>query len=725
MTSYMSQSSKSSKNNKNNKNNNRKPNPLALKALEQVQRVKEAEAKALEEERLIQEEKDKIIAAEKALADEKLRKKEAKKAKIDAQKKAGEYKTTADKEKDKKMQAKRARPISVTSVVNNNNHSDHSDSDKEDIVCFRSLIGCVMGHVDTGKTKLLDELRGTNVQEKEAAGITQQIGATFIPKNIIISKMNNIRTDISMPGLLMIDTPGHESFSNLRERGSSFADIVILVIDIVHGLEKQTIESLNILRETNTPFIIALNKIDRLYRWKSMPTNLIQDILASNEMSMDEFNNRLTFVKTQLKENSINGELFWENNSIEDTISICPISAITGDGMADLLNLLITISETQLVENLTIKEELRCIVMEKSMHDGRMSVDALLVSGTLKVNDEIVINTPEGHIITSIVNLLTPPPNCESRMTSKHNMIMNSSLTGAIGFKLVARNVENIIIGSDIIINNQELNVTLKSEEIITTPSFTFHENGVLTYAPTYGSSEALMDHLQYKCKPFVPVSKMYVGRVTEKQISEMLISNKSNYGEIKAVLAFDVDIEVNAQRLCKDNNITIFKEKTIYNLFTQYDSFRTTCINQRKELYKDIVVHPCILEIMKDKIFRTKPFIAGVKVTEGTLHVGTPLIAIVGETKLVIGRITSIQHNNSNIEVANQNMEVCVKIEKDGGTNYTYGRQFNSTNQLVSHITKESLNVTKTHFRDTITGVDGKLNNNGILLKKIERMLK
>ena len=204
-----------------------------------------------------------------------------------------------------------------------------------------------------------------------------------------------------------------------------------------------------------------------------------------------------------------------------------------------------------------------------------------------------------------------------------------------------------------------------------------------------------------------------------------MLISNKSNYGEIKAVLAFDVDIEVNAQRLCKDNNITIFKEKTIYNLFTQYDSFRTTCINQRKELYKDIVVHPCILEIMKDKIFRTKPFIAGVKVTEGTLHVGTPLIAIVGETKLVIGRITSIQHNNSNIEVANQNMEVCVKIEKDGGTNYTYGRQFNSTNQLVSHVTKESLDVTKTHFRDTITGVDGKLNNNGILLKKIERMLK
>lgn len=716
----MSQSSKSSKNNNNNKNN-KKPNPIALKALQQVQRVKEAEAKLLEEERLKKEEEDKIIAAEKALADIKLQKKEAKKAKIAAQKEAGLYKTSTQKENDKKMEAKRARPISVTSVVNNNNYSDNNDI-KEDIVCFRSLIGCVMGHVDTGKTKLLDELRGTNVQEKEASGITQQIGATFIPKKTILTKMNNIRADIPMPGLLMIDTPGHESFSNLRKRGSTFADIVILVIDIVHGLEKQTIESVNILRETNTPFIIALNKIDRLYGWKSMPTNTIQDILASNEMSIDQFNTRLEFVKGQLKENSINAELFWENNSIEDTISICPISAITGDGIGDLLNLLINISETQLIENITIKDELKCIVMEKGMHDGRMSVDALLISGTLKVNDEIVINASEGPIVTSVVNLLTPPPNCESRMTSKHNMVMNSSLTGAIGFKLVARNVENIIIGSDIIINNSVLNVTLKSEEI---QSFTFHENGVLTYAPTYGSSEALMDHLQYKCKPFVPVSKMYVGKVTEKHISEMLISNKSNYAEIKAVLAFDVDVDIDAQRLCKDNNITIFKEKTIYNLFTQYDSFRTTCINQRKELYKDIVVHPCLLEILKDKIFRTKPFIAGVKVIEGTLHIGTPLIAIVGGTKLVIGKVTSIQHNNSNIEVANQNMEVCVKIEKDDGTNYTYGRQFNSTNQLVSHITKESLDVTKNHFRDTIMGVDGKPNNNGILLQKVIRMLK
>ena len=703
----------SSKNSKSN-NSKKKMHPLAKKALAHIKLVREAEEKALAEEAEIarkeKEEKEKEEAIKKQLEDEKIRKTEIKQAKIAAQKEAGTYKTKSQKLKEKK----RMKPISTTNIINKL-HIDEIKSNEVEIptIQFRSPIICIMGHVDTGKTKIMDKLRDSNVQEGEIGGITQQIGATFINKINIIRKINNNNKQISIPGLLMIDTPGHEAFSNLRKRGSNLADIVILVIDLVHGLEQQTIESLNILKESNTQFIIALNKIDRLYGWESIENRLIQDILKDNNtIYIDEFNNRLYDIKGQLQEQGINSELYWNNNSIDDTISICPLSAITGEGIPDLLNLIVHISENILTEQITISEQLKCIVMEKTAVDGiGITVDALLISGTLNKGDNILIRTNNGLVKTQIRNLLTPPPNCESRVTTNYDI--NNSLTGALGFKLIAPNLENIIISSDIIIDNDEVDIHYSSE---TTKQFNLEDNGILVYASSEGSLEALMHHLQIECNPPVPVSAVYIGKVMKKHINKMIISTKTDYKEINTILAFDVNVDEDIIKLANSSNITILTDGTIYRLFNQYEQFRLRSINERKDIHRHLVVYPCILNIIKDKIFhKNSPFIFGVKVIEGTIHINTPLI--ISNKNLIIGKVESIQNDGKNVEIATKGSEVCIKVI-DMQNNYIYGRHFDFNDTIISHLTRDSIDIMKKHFKDEIITKDGKLNDTGKLLK-------
>ncbi|KAF2619214.1 hypothetical protein F2Q68_00040979 [Brassica cretica] len=330
-----------------------------------------------------------------------------------------------------------------------NDDSEVNDFARESL---RSPICCIMGHVDTGKTKLLDCIRGTNVQEGEAGGITQQIGATYFPRKNIRERTKELKADakLKVPGLLVIDTPGHESFSNLRSRGSNLCDIAILVVDIMHGLEPQTIESLNLLRKRNTEFIVALNKVDRLYGWKTCKNAPIEKALALQSKDVViEFNMRLTHVITQFKEQGLNTEIYYKNKEMGDTFSIVPTSAISGEGIPDMLLYLVMWSQKTMVEKLTFVDKVQCTVLEVKVIPGHgTTIDVVLVNGVLHEGDQIVACGSQGPIITTVRSLLTPHPMKELRV--KGTYLHHREVKAAQCIKITAQGLEHAVAGTSL-----------------------------------------------------------------------------------------------------------------------------------------------------------------------------------------------------------------------------------------------------------------------------------
>lgn len=330
---------------------------------------------------------------------------------------------------------------------------------------LRCPITVIMGHVDTGKTKLLDKIRRTNVQEGEAGGITQQIGATFFEKKTLetqTAKLNATeKVELTIPGMLVIDTPGHESFTNLRSRGSSLCDIAILVVDLMHGLEQQTLESLNMLRKRGVPFVVALNKVDRCYAWKTCKDTPIRDALKEQEEgTVSEFRSRATEAKVQLQEQGVNSNLYWEMGDDDwtnsDFIPLVPTSAITGEGVQDLLLLLCQIAQRKLWEQLMWCANLQCTVLEVKAIDGLgMTVDVLVVNGYLREGDRAVFCTLDGPIVTEIRGLLTPPPSREMRIKSDY--IHHKQVKGALGVKVIGNNLEKVMAGTPVLVSRRVL----------------------------------------------------------------------------------------------------------------------------------------------------------------------------------------------------------------------------------------------------------------------------
>uniref|UniRef100_A0AAY5KKH6 Eukaryotic translation initiation factor 5B n=1 Tax=Esox lucius TaxID=8010 RepID=A0AAY5KKH6_ESOLU len=560
---------------------------------------------------------------------------------------------------------------------------------------LRSPVVCVLGHVDTGKTKILDKLRHTHVQDGEAGGITQQIGATNVPLEAIIEQTKMVKNfnseSIKIPGMLIIDTPGHESFSNLRNRGSSLCDIAILVVDIMHGLEPQTLESINLLKEKKCPFIVALNKIDRLYDWKKSPdTDVVATLKKQKKNTKDEFDERAKAVIVEFAQQGLNAALFHENKDPRTFVSLVPTSAHSGDGMGNLIALLVELTQTMLARRLAHCDELRAQVMEvKALPGMGTTIDVILINGVLREGMTIIVPGVEGPIVTQIRGLLLPPPMKELRVKNPYEK--HKEVTTAQGVKILGKDLEKTLAGLPLLVAHKEDEVPVLRDELIrelkqTLNSIKLEEKGVYVQASTLGSLEALLE--------FLRVSKVPVNAVG-----------------CNVHVFHDAGVERDSQEMADSLGVRVFSAEIIYHLFDAFTKYREDYKKAKQEEFKHVAVFPAKLKILPQFIFNSRdPIVMGVSVEAGVLRQGTPL-CVPTKGFVDIGIVTSIEINHKMVDSAKKGQEICVKIEPiPGESPKMFGRHFEATDILVSKITRASIDALKNWFRDEMGKSDWQL---------------
>lgn len=562
---------------------------------------------------------------------------------------------------------------------------------------IRTPIVVVMGHVDHGKTTLLDRIRGTAVVDLEAGAITQHIGATEVPLDVVQDFCGaSFGAEIQVPGLLFIDTPGHHAFTSLRSRGGSLADLAVLIVDANEGFRPQTIESLTILKRYKTPFVVAANKIDRIGGWlPSENAPFSKTFKAQSQRVTEELDMKIYELVGELYKYGFSADRYDRIRDFTRTVGIVPISAVTGEGVPDLLMVLVGLAQRFLKDNLRIAATgpgTGTILEVKEERGLGTTLDVILYDGEFKSGDTVLVGTAREPIVTKIRALLKPKPLAEIR--SEERFLPVKHVAAASGVKVAAPKLENALAGSTIKVVTSEEDVEALAKEMkseIDSVRVETENEGLVLKADTIGSLEALVGELKSKN---IPIHAADVGPISRRDVIKA--------GAIKdpllsAILAFNVELLPDAISEIQKTEVPVFSSDIIYTLLESYEGWVDEQKMKMEQERLEAVIRPGAIRLLPDCVFRqSKPAIVGVQVIGGVIRTQ---ISLIREDGAVVGVVKGIQERNENIGSATVGKEVAISI--DGPT---VGRQIHEGDILYVNIPEKHARIVEQELKPKLS---------------------
>jgi translation initiation factor 5B len=566
-------------------------------------------------------------------------------------------------------------------------------------VKLRQPVLVVLGHVDSGKTSLLDTIRGTGVQAREAGGITQHIGASFFPIDTIKKLTGPLyeklaKSESPIPGILVIDTPGHEVFANLRSRGGSAADIAVIVVDVNKGFEPQTYESMEILKKRKVPFVVALNKIDMLTGWRRINSPFVTEQVKAQDISITSMlDEKIYNVVGSLSRLGYNSEGFWRVKDFTKEIAIVPVSAAKNIGIPELLAVIVGLSQQFMTKRLVrIEGPARGIILEVNEEIGLgPSANLVLIDGILKVGETVMVAKRDEAVVTKIKALLLPKPLDEMRDPRDKFKPVNEVMSAA-GIKITSPDLEGVLAGSPLyVIENKEEESRLRllvEDEIKSSIITDTNTQGIILRCDTIGSLEAIRDMLK---KADIPIQTADIGHITRRDVlAASAVKEKNRY--LGAILGFNVKILEEATKEAHERGIQIFSEQIIYNLVRSY----TDWVKYQKEHEESILFNEippiCRFQFMKGYVFRRNyPAVFGAEIQLGRLR---QKVEIINEFGRKVGVIHQIQENGKSIDEAAKGEQVAVSIKE-----ISVGRQINEGDIFFTDLNSKEAKLLSERF--------------------------
>lgn len=558
---------------------------------------------------------------------------------------------------------------------------------------IKQPIVTVVGHVDHGKTTILDCLRDSCVQEGEKGGITQKISFTLYPANQLkkacpLIEKSGIKLDI--PGFLLIDTPGHAAFTNLRKRGGSLADLAVLVIDINEGIKPQTAEVIQILKHNKTPFVIALNKIDNISGMMNYKEKPLKENIESQALQVKQtFDERYMTIIGALNSYGFDADLYYNINDFTKKIALVPCSGRTKQGIPELIMMLCGLSQKYLENRLELGKEAKGVMLEIKKDKATSYIEAILYDGELSRSDQIAVASFNGEpIITKIRVLEEIEPLC-AKFKPKEKVKASTGLRMQLvekteilpGMPFMAYDPKKIDEIKEIF--KKEISENIKTQK-----------QGIIAKADSLGSLEALLVLLK---QSNIPVLKAGIGSINKTDV----INAKANIeiNELDAVIiGFNVKVDEDAKELLNKEKvkIKIITDNVVYKLIENIVEYRS---EKKKEIEKNRLMSLttiCKLKILSQYVFRnSNPAIFGVKVEKGKL---SSRLNIINSKNEKIGRVKNIQSENKSVEQATENMEVAISLP---GVNFE--RQLKDTEILYSELSESQFKSFKKN-KDLLT---------------------